>query len=46
MTFYWSVYNINGSSLFTLDFYNGDLGIYYALNNTNTPHLQRRGLHQ
>lgn len=34
--FYWSVYNSNGENLFTLDFYNGDLGVYYALNSTNT----------
>lgn len=33
--FYWSVYNTSGENLFTLDFYNGDLGIYYALNDTN-----------
>ncbi len=33
--FYWSAYNSQGQSLFTLDFYNEDLGIYYALDGTN-----------
>ena len=33
--FYWSVFNTNGDRLFTLDFYNEDLGIYYILDDTN-----------
>ena len=33
--FYWSVYNSAGLRLFTLDFYNVDLGIYYILDGTN-----------
>lgn len=33
--FFWRVYNRRGALLFTLDFYNGDLGIYYALDGTN-----------
>jgi hypothetical protein len=33
--FYWSVYNAQGNRLFTLDFNNYDLGIYYALDGTN-----------
>ena len=33
--FYWSVFNQQGDPLFTLDFYNGDLGVYYYLDNTN-----------
>jgi hypothetical protein len=33
--FYWSVYNEQGDRLFTLDFDNYDLGIYYALDGTN-----------
>ncbi|HWX22062.1 MAG TPA: hypothetical protein VN578_19345 [Candidatus Binatia bacterium] len=33
--FYWSVYNIQGHRLFTVDFFNGDLGIYYVLDDTN-----------
>jgi hypothetical protein len=33
--FYWSVYNGQGGRLFTLDFFNADLGIYYALDGTN-----------
>lgn len=33
--FYWSVYNAEGDRLFTLDFDNYDLGIYYALDGTN-----------
>ena len=33
--FYWSVYNAQGDRLFTLDFDNYDLGIYYALDGTN-----------
>ncbi len=33
--FYWSVYNEQGNRLFTLDFNNYDLGIYYALDGTN-----------
>ncbi len=33
--FYWSVFNSQGQRLFTLDFYNVDLGIYYVLDDTN-----------
>jgi len=33
--FYWSVYNAQGNRLFTLDFDNYDLGIYYLLDGTN-----------
>ena len=33
--FYWSVFNTNGDRLFTLDFYNEDLGVYYVLDDTN-----------
>ncbi len=33
--FYWSVYNAQGDRLFTLDFFNDDLRIYYALDGTN-----------
>jgi hypothetical protein len=33
--FWWTVYNTRGHQLFTLDFWNVDLGIYYALDNTN-----------
>ena len=33
--FYWSVYNAQGNPLFTLDFDNYDLGIYYLLDGTN-----------
>ena len=33
--FFWNVYNIQGNYLFTLDFWNNDLGIYYALDDTN-----------
>ena len=33
--FLWSVYNIHGDRLFSLDFYNVDLGIYYILDGTN-----------
>jgi hypothetical protein len=33
--FYWSVYNAAGDRLFTLDFDNIDLGIYYVLDNAN-----------
>lgn len=33
--FYWSVFNTNGDRLFTLDFYNQDLGVYYVLDDTN-----------
>ncbi len=33
--FYWSVFNTNGDRLFTLDFYNEDLGIYYIMDDTN-----------
>lgn len=34
--FYWSVYNTNGHCLLTLDFWNGDLHVYYALDDANT----------
>ncbi len=33
--FQWSVYNMNGDRLFTVDFYNSDLGVYYRLDGTN-----------
>lgn len=33
--FYWSVFNTQNDRLFTLDFYNEDLNIYYVLDNTN-----------
>ena len=33
--FLWSVYNTRGNRLFSLDFYNVDLGIYYILDGTN-----------
>jgi len=33
--FYWSVYNAQGDALFTIDFDNYDLGIYYLLDGTN-----------
>jgi len=33
--FQWSVYNLNGDRLFTVDFFNADLGIYYRLDGTN-----------
>lgn len=33
--FRWSVYNIQGNHLFTVDFYNVDLGVYYLLDGTN-----------
>jgi hypothetical protein len=33
--FYWSVYNSHGDRLFTLDFDNYNLNIYYALDGTN-----------
>ena len=33
--FYWSVYNAQSHRLFTLDFDNYDLGIYYLLDGTN-----------
>ena len=33
--FYWSVYNSQNQRLFTVDFFNDDLGIYYALDGTN-----------
>jgi hypothetical protein len=33
--FQWSVYNVNGDRLFTIDLYNLDLGIYYRLDGTN-----------
>jgi len=33
--FYWDVYNAQGDQLFTLDFDNYDLGIYFALDGTN-----------
>ena len=33
--FRWSVYNSQGQRLFTLSFYNVDLGIYYLLDGTN-----------
>jgi hypothetical protein len=33
--FYWSVYNSAGHRLFTLDFFNEDLGIYYVLDDSN-----------
>jgi hypothetical protein len=33
--FFWSVYNINGDRLFTIDFDNNHLGIYYVLDGTN-----------
>jgi len=33
--FYWSVYNSQGNRLFTLDFDNYDLGIYFLLDGTN-----------
>lgn len=33
--FYWSVYNQQGDRLFTVDFFNDDLRIYYALDGTN-----------
>lgn len=33
--FYWSVYNTQGDCLFTIDFWNEDLGVYYALDGTN-----------
>jgi hypothetical protein len=33
--FQWSVYNLNSNRLFTIDFYNPDLGIYYRLDGTN-----------
>jgi len=35
--FYWSVYNQQGHALFTIDFFNGDLGVYYFLDGTNSP---------
>jgi hypothetical protein len=34
--FFWSVYNSQGNNLFTVDFWNNDLGIYYALDGTNS----------
>jgi hypothetical protein len=37
--FRWSVYNSLGSRLFTLSFYNEDLGTYYLLNGTNDTFL-------
>ncbi len=33
--FWWTAYNSRGQSLFTLSFYNVDLGIYYLLDGTN-----------
>ena len=36
--FYWSVYNIHGNRLFTLDFDNYDLGVYYVLDDTTGFH--------
>ena len=33
--FFWSVYNVQGDHLFTVDFDNKDLGIYYVLDGTN-----------
>jgi hypothetical protein len=33
--FYWSIYNAQNNRLFTLDFFNEDLRIYYALDGTN-----------
>jgi hypothetical protein len=33
--FFWDVYNAQGNYLFTVDFWNQDLGIYYALDDTN-----------
>ena len=35
--FYWSVFNQQGQQLFTLDFNNDDLNVYYFLDNTNGP---------
>jgi hypothetical protein len=34
--FYWGVYNQDVHQLFTLDFDNGDLGVYYWLDDTNS----------
>lgn len=34
--FFWSVYNSQGNNLFTVDFWNHDLGIYYVLDG-NSP---------
>ncbi len=34
--FYWGFYNQDGDLLFSLDFYNVDLGIYYYLDGTNS----------
>jgi hypothetical protein len=34
-SFYWSLYNTRGDHLFTLDFDNYDLGVYYLLDGTN-----------